>query len=119
MEALWTSVMWDHDLVLDRADGPSSLVASLSTATELLKGRVNVTTANGVRWGTRFALVVVLSHFPELETNLELLGTERNTDLMEDQMDALWTQVRSASDSLASHVLPSVTHSPPDGAGEW
>jgi hypothetical protein len=34
-------------------------------------------------------LVFTLSHFPWLETNLELLGTERNADLMEGQVDAL------------------------------
>jgi hypothetical protein len=36
LEALRTSDAWVQDLVLDRTDGPSSLVASLSMAAELL-----------------------------------------------------------------------------------
>jgi hypothetical protein len=48
---------------------------------------------------------------------LELLGLGRNTDLMEDQVDALWIQARLTSNLLASHVLPSVACSPPDGSG--
>jgi hypothetical protein len=35
----------------------------------------------------------------------------------EDQVDALWTQARLASDSLASYVLPSVACGSPDGTG--
>jgi hypothetical protein len=55
-------------------------------------GGVTVTaaTANGVRWETRSVLVAALSHFSELETKLELLRSGHNTDLMEDQVDALW-----------------------------
>jgi hypothetical protein len=48
-EAMWTSAAWVRDLVLDNADGPSSQVTSLSTAVELLEGRINATTAIGVR----------------------------------------------------------------------
>jgi hypothetical protein len=54
----------DSDLVLDRADMPSSLVASLSMAVELLEVRVDTVATNGVRWGTRSALVAAQSHFP-------------------------------------------------------
>jgi hypothetical protein len=57
-------------------------------------------------------------HFPELDTELELLVSGRNVDLMEDQVDAFWTWVRMASDSMMSHVLPSVARSLPNGAGE-
>jgi hypothetical protein len=32
-------------------------------------------TANGVSWGTRSALVATLSHFLELDDELELLGS--------------------------------------------
>jgi hypothetical protein len=88
-------------LVLDNADGPSSLMASLSTAVELFEGRINAAVANGVRWGTWSVLVAALSHFPELKSELELFRT----------------RVRAASDSLASHVPPSVARSPPDGVG--
>jgi hypothetical protein len=38
LEALWTSVVQVQDMMLDRADGPSSFAASLSTAVELLEG---------------------------------------------------------------------------------
>jgi hypothetical protein len=37
-------------MALDNADRLSSLAASLSTAMELLEGRVDASTANGVRW---------------------------------------------------------------------
>jgi hypothetical protein len=58
-----------------------------------------------------------LSHFPELEHELELLRSRRNADLMEDQADALWAQVLTASDSLVSHALPLVARNPLDGEG--
>jgi hypothetical protein len=61
LEALRTSAAWVQDLVLDWADGPSSLVASLSTVAELLGGRVDAAAANGVHEGTRSALVTTLS----------------------------------------------------------
>jgi hypothetical protein len=51
-----------------------SLVASLSSIAELLEGCIDITTANRVRWGTRLALAATLSHFAELEVELELLG---------------------------------------------
>jgi hypothetical protein len=63
-------------------------------------------------------LVAALSHFLELETELELLRSGCNADLTDDQADALWTRVRVASDSLSSHVPPSVARNPPDSAGE-
>jgi hypothetical protein len=68
---------------------PSSLATSLSMAVELLVGHVDVAAANGVRWETQSALVATLSHFLKLEVELELLGSGRNTDLMEDQVDAV------------------------------
>jgi hypothetical protein len=89
VEALWTSAARVQDLVLDRTDGTSSLAASLSTAAERLKGQVDATAANGVRWGTRLALITTLSHFSELEAKLELLSSDRNVSLMEYQVDAL------------------------------
>jgi hypothetical protein len=67
---------------------------------------------------TQSALDAALLHFPELKSELELLGSERNADLTEDQVDALWTWVRTASDSLASHVPPSFARGPPDSVGE-
>jgi hypothetical protein len=84
VEALRTSAARVCGLVLDRADGSSSLVASLSTVAELLKGRVKATAANGLPWGTRSALIAALSHFPEMEAELEFLRSGRNMALMED-----------------------------------
>jgi hypothetical protein len=62
----------------------SSMAASLSMAAELLKGQVDATTANGVHWGTQSALVAALSHFSELEADLELLGFGRDAVLTKD-----------------------------------
>jgi hypothetical protein len=92
-----------------------SLAMSLSLAAELLEGRIDATTVNGVRWGTQSSLATTLSHFPELGAKLGLLGSRYNAYLIEDQVDALWTQVCQASDLLASHVPPSVGRGPPDG----
>jgi hypothetical protein len=78
LEALRTSATQVRDKVLDWADGPSSPVASLSMAAELLEGWVDATTANGVRWGTQSALVSALSHFPVLEAEREMHGSNRN-----------------------------------------
>jgi hypothetical protein len=49
--------------VLGRADGPSSLAASLSVVVELHEGRIDAAAANGVDWGSRSALVATVSHF--------------------------------------------------------
>jgi hypothetical protein len=59
-----------------------------------------------------------VSHFPELKSELELLGSERNADLIEDEADGLWTHVNTTSNSLVSYVPSSVAHDPPEGAGE-
>jgi hypothetical protein len=75
--------------VLDNADEPSSLAASLSMVVELLEGRVDTVATNGIRWGTWPALVVTLLHFPKIELELELLRFEHNTDLKKDLADAL------------------------------
>jgi hypothetical protein len=75
--------------VLEGPGGTSSLAAALSSATKLIENCVDVVAANGVHWGSRLVLAAALSHFLELETKLELLGSGRNTDLMEDQVDAL------------------------------
>jgi hypothetical protein len=59
-----------------------------------------------------------VSYFSKLKTDLEVLGSKRSVDLTEDEVDALWTRVRVASDLLASYVPSSVAHNPPDGTGE-
>jgi hypothetical protein len=76
-------------LVLDNADKPSSLAASLSTAVELLEGWIEAAASNGVHWGARSALVVALSHFLELKSELELPRSEHNADITEDQADII------------------------------
>jgi hypothetical protein len=89
LEALRTSVARVQDLVLGSTDGPSSLVAYTSVVALLLEGRIDATIANGVRWGSHFALVDTMSHFPVLETELEVLGSRRSADMIEDEIDAL------------------------------
>jgi hypothetical protein len=41
--------------------------------------------------GGRVALTVVLLHFPELDSKLELQGSGYNADLMKDEIEAFWT----------------------------
>jgi hypothetical protein len=118
LEALRTSAARVQDLVLDVVDGLSSLAVSLSTAVQQLEGRVDATTNNGVHSGNQSTLVAILSHFPELDAVLELFGYRLNVNLTEDKVDALWTRVCSASDSLLSHIFPLVARIPPDGAGQ-
>jgi hypothetical protein len=59
-------------------------------------------------------LVAALSHFPELEPELELLGFRRDADLSDGQADALWPLVSVASDSLALLIPSSLAHDPLD-----
>jgi hypothetical protein len=77
--------------VLGSADGPSSLVASMSVVALLPEGRIDATTANGVYWGSYSALDDAMSHFLVLETELEVLRSRCNTNMIEDEVDALWT----------------------------
>jgi hypothetical protein len=49
LEALWAVAVQVWDLVLDNADVPCSLAASMSTMVELLKSRIDATAANRVR----------------------------------------------------------------------
>jgi hypothetical protein len=49
LEALWAVAVQVWDLVLDNADVPCSLAASMSTMVELLESRIDATAANRVR----------------------------------------------------------------------
>jgi hypothetical protein len=118
LEALRSSVAQVQDLVLGDVDVSSLLVTSMFVVAERLEGRIEATTANRVHWGSRSALGATVSHFSELDADLEVLGSGCNTGLIEDEEDTLWSRVRTAVDSLASHVPSSVAHSPPDSAGE-
>jgi hypothetical protein len=73
--------------------------------------------ANGVRWVSHSVLDAAVSHFPELDTDLEVLGPRRNARLTKGEVDALWSRVHVAADSLASHIPSLVTHNPLDSAG--
>jgi hypothetical protein len=118
LEVLQTSAVRVQDLELDNVDGSSSLIASLSMVIELLEGQINTAVAHKVCWGTQSVLFATLLHFPKLKYKLEVHGSRCNADPIEYQADALWTRVPAASDSLVSHVLPSITYSPPDSARE-
>jgi hypothetical protein len=107
-----------RDLVLKRSSEVPSLATALSSIVDLIEGRVDAAAANEVHWGAQLALVVVLSHFPKLELELELLGSGYNTNLTKDEMEVFWTRTHRASKSLSSRAPPSVAHSPPDGTGE-
>jgi hypothetical protein len=79
-------------LVLMEPDGVAPLavalfLSSLSGPSEM---HVSVAALNGVRWGARLALTAILSHFPELEVKLDLLGSAYNADLSCNEMEALW-----------------------------
>jgi hypothetical protein len=67
MQALRTLAAHVQDLVLDSTDEPSSLAASLSTVVELFEGRIDVE---------------ALLHFPELKSELVLLKSGRNCDIL-------------------------------------
>jgi hypothetical protein len=110
-------VSWVRCLMLDDADGSSLLAAFMSAVVEQLKRQIDVAAANEVHWGSRYVLVVAVLHFPELGIDLEVLGSRRGAGLIEDEVDALWSKVRVATDSLESHVPSSVARNPPDGAG--
>jgi hypothetical protein len=58
----------------------SSLVASLSSVAELIEDCIDPAAANRVCWGTQLALDATLSHFLELGSELELLGSGRNAE---------------------------------------
>jgi hypothetical protein len=87
-------------MVLKRCDEASTLAVVLSSTADLVKGYVNAVAANGVQWGVQLELTAILSNFPELEPELELLGSWYNADLMLGQLEAFWTQTRLASESL-------------------
>jgi hypothetical protein len=53
-------------------------------------------------------------HFPELDADLEVLGSTHNMGLIEGEVDALLPRVHMATDSLASHNSSSVPNNPPD-----
>jgi hypothetical protein len=111
-----------HGLVLREPNGVPPLVVALSPSSLSLSGpsemQVRAVTLNRVWWGVRLVLTAVLSHFLELEVELDLLGFGYNADLSCDEMETLWTWTHRASESLSPWVPPSAARSPPDDAGE-
>jgi hypothetical protein len=104
--------------MLKGSNEASSLPVSLSSATDLIEGRVNATATNKVHGGGGgLALTTALSHFPELEPEVELLGYGCNADLTKGQLDAHWTQTHQASESLSLRIPPSLVCNSPDGTG--
>jgi hypothetical protein len=85
---------------------------------ELLESRIDAVATNRVCWGSHSALVAIVSHLPELDVDLDVLGSRRVAGLTDDEVDALWSRVHVASDSLPSLVPSSVAHNPPDSVGE-
>jgi hypothetical protein len=75
--------------VLGDINGSSSLATSMSAVAERLKGRIDTAAANGVRWGSRSALVATMSHFLELDADLEVLRSGHSVGLIEDEVDTL------------------------------
>jgi hypothetical protein len=50
--------------------------------------------------GGWLALTAILSDFPELELELELLGSEYNANLTKDEMEVFWIRTHRALESL-------------------
>jgi hypothetical protein len=89
LETLRTSAVRVQDFMLGSANGSSSLAASISTVTELLKGQISTATTDGVCWESHFMLFATVSHFPVLMTEPEVLRSGCSADLIEDEADAL------------------------------
>jgi hypothetical protein len=102
LESLHASTTLVRDSVLGEIGESSSLVASLA---EVVKEDEN--------W-TRSALVTILSHFPDLEPELELHGFGHDADLSDDCLGALWPLASVASDSLVSLVPSLLARDPSD-----
>jgi hypothetical protein len=108
------------DLVLREPDGvpPLAVAFSQSSLLGLSEMQVSVAALNRVRWGARLALTAILLHFPEVEVELDQLGSGYNIDLSYDEMETLCTWTRQASESLSSWVTLPAALSPPDDARE-
>jgi hypothetical protein len=90
LEVLRSSAAWVWDMVLGGVGRPSSLVTSMSVVVDLLGGRIDAVAANWVRWGSCSALVAAMSHFTELDFDLEVLGSGCTAGLTDDEVDALF-----------------------------
>jgi hypothetical protein len=89
LEALQSSTVRVQGLVLGNTDGSSTQATSMSVVVELLKGWIDTAAASRVYWGSRSVLVATVSHFSELDTDLEVSGSGHRAGLIEDEVDAL------------------------------
>jgi hypothetical protein len=89
--------------VLGGVDGPSSLVTSMSVVAKLLGNQFDAST---------------MSHFLELDADMEVLESGHSVGLTDDEVDALWSCVHPVVDSLASRVPSSVARNHSYGMGE-
>jgi hypothetical protein len=93
LRALRSSTTQVRDLVLKRSHETSSLAVSLSSTADQVEDCVDTAATNRVHWGAQSALIAALSHFPELEPELEheleLVGFGCNADLAKGQLNAL------------------------------
>jgi hypothetical protein len=82
--------------VLGDVDGSSSLRTSMSLVVERLEGRINTPAANEVYWRSRSALVSTMSHFSELDIDLEVLESRHSAGLTKDEVGpgCTWLQTR-------------------------
>ena len=103
-----------RDLVLGASHDPSSLPAALDSVVDAVEDRLDVAAFSGVHWGTQSSLVVVLSHFLELEAELGLLGSGRSAETSETELERLWGITRPTADRLAANVPGSMARASPD-----
>jgi hypothetical protein len=118
LEDMRSSAALVRDLVLGDVGGSSLMVTSMSAVTEQLEGWIDTATTNRVCWGSHSALVVMVLHFPELDADLEVLGSGHNAGLAKDEINHLRSWVCAVVDLLSSHIPSSVARSPPDSVGE-
>jgi hypothetical protein len=118
LEDLRSSATRVRDLVLGDVSRSSLMGESMSAVMEQLEGQIDGVLANGVHWGSHSALVAMVSHFTELDADLEVLGSGCNAGLIEDEVNDLWSRVCAAADLLALHVPSLVACNPPDSARE-
>jgi hypothetical protein len=118
LEDMRSSAALVRDLVLDDVGGSSLMATSMSAVTEQLEGWIDAATTNRVCWGSHSALVVMVLLFPELDADLEVLGSGHNAGLAKDEINPLRFRVCAVVDSLSSHIPSSVARSPPDSVGE-
>ena len=57
---------------------------------------------------------MALSHFPELDAELGLLGSGRSAETSEAELERLWDLTGPAADALAANVSASMARGSPD-----